>query len=444
MITKLSSRSLLLEQLESRCMLAAGVFEHSAPQNRVDDQSSVVARNEFSDLSRKDVQREGEKGRVDQGRDGHGHKQNGNRNSSQLVGDHQRRSHRGDLKDQSHHQQDRSRRHEFQTEQPIEMSQNVVVPSTQLLSLRTAESESVDLSKTSVARNATIQGSVSNETLDRSSLVRFPSASSETTTPSPSSRLVIQPPVDELSGPKAEATIDESSDSISSGRIYRSQEPVALRSESSDEVTPDIIPSANELVEQEKSIPEELIVPSSLVELGNASEQSAAETDQWELDSDILQSIRSVTQSESSDQSERFFGECRADQLNDPLDDLAGLIDPVEFWNELPSLMPELAPSVVDIVLDLSMGVHRTHGLLASSQDTNPSTALTTPDLRDEVLLAIASEMNESIERFEASVSPELSTLAYPGLAVVAAAVAIAGQRQNQRMEHTRRREAQR
>lgn len=168
---------------------------------------------------------------------------------------------------------------------------------------------------------------------------------------------------------------------------------------------------------------------------------SQSDDDAWELDERTLEQLRKVARDATDDLTEdvesgrvRDTSETPVLQGNSVDDALAswfgsptGLIDGIRFQDALPTVVPTFSPGMVDIALDATVGVHRTIGLMASSE-TVP-TPVVVNEVRDAVLAAIAFETDALAQPALDTRPLRLSGFSYPGVAIVAGTLALNARR---------------
>lgn len=168
---------------------------------------------------------------------------------------------------------------------------------------------------------------------------------------------------------------------------------------------------------------------------------SQSDDDAWELDERTLEQLRKVARDATDDLTEDVESGRVRDTSETPVlegnsidDALAswfasptGLIDGIRFQDALPTVVPTFSPGMVDIALDATVGVHRTIGLMASSE-TVP-TPVVVNEVRDAVLAAIAFETDALAQPALDTRPLRLSGFAYPGVAIVAGTLALNARR---------------
>lgn len=170
-------------------------------------------------------------------------------------------------------------------------------------------------------------------------------------------------------------------------------------------------------------------------------ESSGSDDDAWELDERTLEQLRKVARDATDDLTEGIESGRVRDTSETPLleghsvdDALAswfgsptGLIDGIQFQDALPTVVPTFLPGMVDIALDATVGVHRTIGLMASAE-TVPGPVVVN-EVRDAVLAAIAFETDALAQPALDTRPLRLSGFAYPGVAIVAGTLALNARR---------------
>ncbi|KLU07444.1 Hemagglutinin-like protein [Rhodopirellula islandica] len=183
----------------------------------------------------------------------------------------------------------------------------------------------------------------------------------------------------------------------------------------------------------------------------DVSLDSSQADDSWELDEETLEHLREVARAASDKDADdveataaRDAGESSLLEGHSVDDALAtwfgsptGLVDGIRFQGTLPTVVPTLSPGMVDIALDATVGVHRTVGLMASSETVSRPVAV--DEVRDAVLAAIAFETDVLAQPALDSRPLRLSGLAYPGAAIVAGALALNARRRRDEMLLTSR-----
>ncbi|WP_037252712.1 hypothetical protein [Rhodopirellula europaea] len=170
-------------------------------------------------------------------------------------------------------------------------------------------------------------------------------------------------------------------------------------------------------------------------------EASQSDDDAWELDERTLEQLRKVARDATDGLTEDVESGRVPDTSETPVlqgnsvdDALAswfgsptGLIDGIRFQDALPTVVPTFSPGMVDIALDATVGVHRTIGLMASSEAV--PTPVVVNEVRDAVLAAIAFETDALAQPALDTRPLRLSGFAYPGVAIVAGTLALNARR---------------
>ncbi|TWU48351.1 hypothetical protein [Rubripirellula reticaptiva] len=154
-------------------------------------------------------------------------------------------------------------------------------------------------------------------------------------------------------------------------------------------------------------------------------DQIASADEAWEVDSELLNDLREMAR--DSSRNNRI--------VEDPISiDVAitewfghstGLIDDIQLGSDLPSIAHAGMPSMVDVVLDATLGMHRSVGLIAKAEPE-----LLPNNVRDAILAAIAAQQPAQIESVAKSVESRVAGMAYPGIVIVASTLAVASRRQ--------------
>ncbi len=143
----------------------------------------------------------------------------------------------------------------------------------------------------------------------------------------------------------------------------------------------------------------------------------------WEMDSQSLRQLRSVTGS-GHDDTNAADPESIDSAIASWFGGTTGLIDNIQGGHELPGVIENLTPSIVDVVLDATIGLHRSVGLIAAAETSSDPT-----QIRDAILAAIASEQPVLSEGIGGATQSRYSGLAYPGAAIIAGTLALATHR---------------
>ncbi|MCC9642856.1 hypothetical protein LOC71_11265 [Rhodopirellula sp. JC740] len=179
----------------------------------------------------------------------------------------------------------------------------------------------------------------------------------------------------------------------------------------------------------------------------NASSEDFSETaleETWELDEETLRQLRKLADTASPSQtgdSSSSPGQPLADSAteSETLDAIianwfgskTGLIDNIRVQSSLPTISPAgmatLSPQMVDIALDATVGVHRTIGVLAVEDDSE--SGLDTDQIREAVLTAIELETQLLAQPALDTRPLRFSGLTAPGIAIVAGTLAIQARR---------------
>ncbi|MEO9595837.1 hypothetical protein [Rhodopirellula bahusiensis] len=168
---------------------------------------------------------------------------------------------------------------------------------------------------------------------------------------------------------------------------------------------------------------------------------SSGTDDPWELDERTLEHLREVARAASNGDADDVEAASPHDSREASLledhsvDDAmatwfgspTGLIDGIQFQDALPTVIPTLSPGMVDVALDATVGVHRTVGLMASADAMSGPVALN--DVRDAVLAAMAFETDALAQPALDTRPLRLSGLTYPGAALVAGTLALNARR---------------
>ncbi|MCC7333926.1 MAG: hypothetical protein IT422_02450 [Pirellulaceae bacterium] len=152
----------------------------------------------------------------------------------------------------------------------------------------------------------------------------------------------------------------------------------------------------------------------------------------WELDHAALQALRSA----ANDIDNEILKNRHAVDLAiaNWFGNSTGLIDDIQCTSNLPSNLQELTPSIVDVVLDATVGLHRSVGLIASG-DIQPQPN----SVRDTILAAIAAEHVSLSAPLLEQTPARLPGIAYPAVAIVVSSLAMAGRhRRKSKLESPR------
>ncbi|MDV6030778.1 MAG: hypothetical protein F9B45_11910 [Phycisphaera sp. RhM] len=160
----------------------------------------------------------------------------------------------------------------------------------------------------------------------------------------------------------------------------------------------------------------------------------STDDERWELGGDALERLREVAEGGNDDRPdlERSVYDHAIDGW---FGESSGLIEGIVFEHDLPSVMLDINASVVDVVLDATVGMHRSVGLIAGvDTDLSPDPA---SDIRGAILAVIASEFADSIAteqpppvQTNGQTHPiRVSGIAYPGAAIIASLLAIGSRR---------------
>ncbi|QDT07593.1 hypothetical protein K227x_60210 [Rubripirellula lacrimiformis] len=154
----------------------------------------------------------------------------------------------------------------------------------------------------------------------------------------------------------------------------------------------------------------------------------------WQIDRASLQRIREATR-QSGDPTDENKQDSIDSAIASWFGNSTGLIDDVHCNQDLPSSLQEVSPSMVDVVLEATVGLHRRVNLV---QDTNVDPQPN--QVRDAILAAIAAEQGSLVDPIAQPNQVRLSGVAYSGAAIVAGAMAAAGrQRKRSKLESTTR-----
>ncbi|PAY15624.1 hypothetical protein CKO51_30945 [Rhodopirellula sp. SM50] len=160
----------------------------------------------------------------------------------------------------------------------------------------------------------------------------------------------------------------------------------------------------------------------------------STDDERWELDGDALERLREVAAGSGHDRPnlDRSIDDHAIDEW---FGESTGLIEGIVFEHDLPSVMLDINASVVDVVLDATVGMHRSVGLIAGVEtDLSPDPA---SEIRGAILAVIASEFADSIAteppppvQTNGQTHPiRVSGIAYPGAAIIASLLAIGSRR---------------
>lgn len=140
----------------------------------------------------------------------------------------------------------------------------------------------------------------------------------------------------------------------------------------------------------------------------------------WKLDVGALHQLRTTANDTSDAMRGNYYDTDLA--IANWFGNSTGLIDDIQCAQNLPADLPELTPSIVDVVLDATVGLHRSVGLVASG-DSMPLPN----SVRDSILAAIAGEHSSISVPLLEQAPTRLSGIAYPGVAIVVCTLAVAG-----------------
>ncbi|TWU35338.1 hypothetical protein Q31b_54340 [Novipirellula aureliae] len=157
--------------------------------------------------------------------------------------------------------------------------------------------------------------------------------------------------------------------------------------------------------------------------------------ERWQLDTQSIERIREVAElpdSPSPDDSDRITDAAIASWFNGQ----TGLME-IEATGDLHAPI-DLTESIVDVVLDATVGLHRSVDLIALAA---PESDAIPDDVRSAILAAIAAEQSSPIaDVVREPTQARLGSVAYCATAVVAGTVAaVARRRKKAKMEYTRR-----
>ena len=161
----------------------------------------------------------------------------------------------------------------------------------------------------------------------------------------------------------------------------------------------------------------------------------STDDERWELGGDALERLREVAEGSDDDLPELDERSIYDHAIDEWFGESTGLIEDIVFENDLPSVMLDINASVVDVVLDATVGMHRSVGLIAGVEtDLSPDPA---SELRGAILAVIASEFADAIATdqpppVQTIVDPHpirLSGIAYPSAAIIASLLAIGSRR---------------
>lgn len=138
----------------------------------------------------------------------------------------------------------------------------------------------------------------------------------------------------------------------------------------------------------------------------------------WELDHAALQELRSA----ANDTDDEILENRHAVDLTiaNWFGNSTGLIDDIQCTSNLPSNMQDLTPSIVDVVLDATVGLHRSVGLIANG-DNRPQPN----SVRDTILAAIAAEHGLLSASLVEQPPARLPSIAYSGVVIVVSSLAM-------------------
>ena len=165
-------------------------------------------------------------------------------------------------------------------------------------------------------------------------------------------------------------------------------------------------------------------------------EDSANDESAWEIRGETLEQLRDLAADPSADPS--------ADQSDDSnrltdqviatwFEGQGGLVDigvadsPLVGGRDL----PVHSGDVVGIVLDATVGMHRSVSLISGGLSTPDQPGADGEAIRDAVLAAIDGEASSPVSPIDVQAPPKLSSIAYPGAVALASALVILGRRKS-------------
>ncbi|WP_182865220.1 hypothetical protein [Stieleria mannarensis] len=441
-------RALMLERLESRCLLAGELFAEithwQLQQNeRLDSSDRADHRTDRPAIIGSTFQAASERHGAPQNH-GSSDRTSSVRSSNQLIGG---RSHAESLRVMSRpgdsfrngSPQSESLRQNGNPQRSSSTLTPVNVIHVPLSSTETtAARPDPELTSGSVAerqeealadRLAWLGSSVGTSGIDRAT--HAPSDVSETT-PSTS--------VPDRDFPQTNRDVDARSQSTSSDAISVSDAPIS-NAAAAIVPLPESALSPGEL--HLPTVNVDQLVDGTIIHLPsfNAVEQSPDATGSglpWELGSETLQRLRDIADAtDDADVPSEFRGVDHT--IASWFGEATGLIDNIHCETELPAITQTINASMVDVVLDATVGMHRSVGLIADASVDDGDDL--TSGLRGEILAVIASEFADAlaseepprVEAVDAPTPIRLSGIAYPGALVVASLLAISTRRRSRR-----------
>ena len=466
-MTDSSSRRLLLEQLESRCMLAVGLFSHSgAPDHH--EREDHRERSEYRDHKGQKDRNEHQEHR-EHGRDKHDQRDSGDaRRRGREHGDNHIRQdffdyHRDfdDHFDFDHHDHfeeyddfeydNDDFAYDFEHDDLFEYDDEHSEPSVPTLSHRVGEF-SPTLASThsegSSAAEAKIQVPVvqlvvllpraseserepsSDDKPTRSENVAGPGVATEPSdvgSESESNEVAVR-----NEGDVESATNIKSDDRIDGVAVTNELEATHGRIETTDQAYAKSISGSSRNLHQSESDPlSGLIDLPPLYSLEFHPHQKTSQEDPFEIERDSLKQLRDVLekQNQNKENDHRSIDDVVASWFGQS----TGLIDDIRCETNFPSLSMGHDPVQIDIVLDPTVGYHRSIGVVAASDATIPPNSV-----RDAILAAIAAEHNDSIvDTANEPMRPRFSSLTYPAAAIVASTLALNARRKKKYVAET-------
>ncbi|QDV44654.1 hypothetical protein Enr13x_45220 [Stieleria neptunia] len=417
------SRSLLLEQLESRCMLAGGIFFQVSPRDqavldrigggdRIDRAASVVgASHNDSHSQRTPSDRQP------------GDRQASVRGIGQLT--------RGELpRGQAAAQTPQQNVVPPRASSPSTIIGLIVVPSSPTSGSTRGSttndgggSSSRPEGELDASAGATVDASPATTESATETLVSAPGSATIATQDE-----VVRPDSRDRERPQAVA-----SDTVSVDQIPEST--TSTQTPFDESLTEDVSKTID--VDSEPDLAGTIeTLPLSHQHFRESSDLADDPNDdeQWELGGDALERLRDVADG-TNDETPDLGRSVIDHAINDWFGESTGLIENIVFEHDLPSMMHDINASMVDVVLDATVGMHRSVGLIAGVEmDLSPDPA---GEIRGAVLAVIAREFADSLATdppppVQSSGEPNsirISGIAYPGAAIVASLLAIGSRR---------------
>ncbi|MCS7471591.1 hypothetical protein NZK35_33500 [Stieleria sp. ICT_E10.1] len=419
------SRALLLERLESRCMLAGGILFQVIPHehtvidrtdggNRPDggDRAAIVARTSLHDSDSQRIQSHHPLGQRQASV-----RETGPSNRGQFP------NAQGLSQAQGLAQTQRPGLVQPRTSSPSTIIRLIVVPSSSQSGLSTSDRGGNTSSRLETGLNPSATGTETPTGTTTETLVSAPSSTTAATQ-------------DEVVKPNSRDR--QQSQAIASDTVPVNQIPesAAVREAFSGELLvedvlqPISVDSESDLTGTVQTFPLGHHRYRASDDLADAS----TDDERWELDGDALERLREVAEGSGHDRP-NFDRSIDVHAIDEWFGESTGLIEGIIFEHDLPSAVLDINASVVDVVLDATIGMHRSVGLIAGVEtDLSPDPA---SEIRGAILAVIAKEFADSIGTEQpppvhtnGQTHPiRVSGIAYPGAAIIASLLAIGSRR---------------